>query len=294
MPRVTIGVPVYNAESLLEQCLENLAAQTFKDLKVIVLDNASIDGTGEIAERFAARDPRFLYRRQPENRGARQNFVDVLAMADTPYFMWRADDDRSDVNFVEKMVGLLDANAMASLAVGLSVLDKRGRRRRKRFPPQMLFEPKFSYRARLMFAGRAAWMFGLFRTERLKSVLARVVSNYPHVYGFDYLVLLPYLVTMQVVGSNETRFVTGFVERPTSGHRRSLIDPAQMAALRHDFLKCARSELDLALAGSWEAPALRTLLPIYAERTYRWAKIQRARLRVATGEKPFGATTKYD
>lgn len=294
MPRVTIGVPVYNAESLLEQCLENLAAQTFKDLKVIVLDNASTDGTRGIAERFAARDSRFFYRRQPENRGARQNFVDVLALADTPYFMWRADDDRSDVNFVEKMVELLDTNAGAGLAVGFSVLDKKGRRRRKRFPQQIPFEPRVSYRARLMFGARAAWMFGLFRTERLKSVLARVVTNYPHVYGFDYLVLLPYLAAMQVVGSNETRFVTGFVERPTSGHKRSLLDPMQMAALRRDFLRCAGSELDLALAGSWEAPAVRALLPIYAERTYRWAKIQRARLRVAAGEKPFGATTKYD
>lgn len=294
MPRVTIGVPVYNAESLLEQCLENLAAQTFKDLKVIVLDNASTDGTRGIAERIAARDSRFFYRRQPENRGARQNFVDVLALADTPYFMWRADDDRSDVNFVEKMVELLDTNAGAGLAVGFSVLDKKGRRRRKRFPQQIPFEPRVSYRARLMFGARAAWMFGLFRTERLKSVLARVVTNYPHVYGFDYLVLLPYLAAMQVVGSNETRFVTGFVERPTSGHKRSLLDPMQMAALRRDFLRCARSELDLALAGSWEAPAVRALLPIYAERTYRWAKIQRARLRVAAGEKPFGATTKYD
>lgn len=288
MPRVTIGVPVYNAESLLEQCLENLAAQTFKDLKVIVLDNASIDGTGEIAERFAARDPRFLYRRQPENRGARQNFVDVLAMADTPYFMWRADDDRSDVNFVEKLVRLLDARPESALAVGLTVLDKRGRRRRKKFPHRWTGEPDALYRMRLLLGSRAQWIYGLFRTADVRSSLERVLGSYPHINAFDHLVLFPFLASLRVVGMNATKFHTGFVDRPNASSN-GLLDPGRMSQERRDFVAFCRSEaLRLGVGG------LHLVLPIYAERTQRRSKILNARIRVSLGEVPTGPTRKYD
>jgi glycosyltransferase involved in cell wall biosynthesis len=294
MPRVTIGVPVYNAESLLEQCLENLAAQTFRDLKVIVLDNASTDGTGAIAQRFAARDSRFTYIRQPHNKGARQNFADVLAMADTPYFMWRADDDLSDVNFVEETVRLLDATPGAGLAVGRTVLDKRGRRRLKTFPRQWPIEPKALYRVRVLLRSRAGWLFGLFRTEELRQSLKRVDAEYRHVNAFDHLTLFPFLIQLRVIGSDASSFVTGFIERETSAKKGSFMAPQTMETLRRDFLRYCAGRLP-ELTGSRVTSTLMTpVLWLYAERTYRWVKVLSARMRVAVGQQPFGVTTKYD
>jgi glycosyltransferase involved in cell wall biosynthesis len=288
MPRVTIGVPVYNAENLLEQCLENLAAQTFQDFKVIVLDNASTDGTRAIAERYAKRDPRFAYQRQLENRGALRNFVDVLALADTPYFMWRADDDLSDVNFVEELVRLLDDSPRSALAVGLTVLDKRGRRRRKKFPDRWQGEPEWLYRIRLLFGARAQWIYGLFRTEDVRASLERVLSAYRHLNAFDHLVLFPFLVSLRVAGTNVTKFHTGFVERPNAGVK-GFLDPTLMTRERRDFVAFCRGEaLRLGVAG------LGAVLPAYAERSQRWLKILNARLRVALGEMPSVATKKYD
>lgn len=287
MPRVTIGVPVYNAESLLEQCLENLAAQTFQDFKVIVLDNASTDGTAAIGQRFADRDPRFTYRRQPHNKGALANFVDVLGMAETPYFMWRADDDLSDVNFVDEMVRLLDADAGAALAVGLTVMDKRGRRRRKPFPVRWPAEPDASYRVRLLLASRAQWIYGLFRTADVRDSLARVQASYKHINAFDHLVLFPFLVALRVVGTNDTSFITGFVERTSSG----FLDPAVMRSQRDDFIRYCIGELrQLAVSSG----ITRAALSLYAERVHRWSKIVDARRRVLMGERPTGATKTYD
>lgn len=288
MPRVTIGVPVYNAESLLDQCLENLAEQTFKDFKVIVLDNASTDGTRRVAERFAARDSRFFYRRQPENRGALLNFVDVLAMSDTPYFMWRADDDRSDVNFVGELVRLLDARPESALAVGLTVLDKRGRRRRKMFPQRWTGEPDALYRTRLLLGSRAQWIYGVFRTADVRGSLERVMGSYPHINAFDHLVLFPFLVSLRVVGTNATKFHTGFVDRPNAGSKE-LLDPNRMSRERQDFITFCRSEASRLGVGN-----LHAVLPFYAERSQRWSKISNARLRVSLGEVPSGATKKYD
>jgi CDP-glycerol glycerophosphotransferase len=47
-------VPVYNVGEYLLPCLESIAAQTLQDLEVIIIDDGSTDGSGEVADRFAA------------------------------------------------------------------------------------------------------------------------------------------------------------------------------------------------------------------------------------------------
>lgn len=293
MPRVTIGVPVYNSENLLEQCLENLAAQTFQDFKVIILDNASTDGTAAIAQRFAARDSRFTYRRQPHNVGAQANFADVLAMADTPYFMWRADDDLASVNFMSETVRLLDERPSAALAVARVELEKKGRRRVKSFPQRWAVEPAAIYRVRLLLRSRSSWIYGMFRTDELKASLAHVFSNFPHVNAFDHLAMYPFLLTLRVVGSNDAAFETGFVERPNGGRNRGFIDPVVMATLRRDFFQYCTAELPQYVPNPLTAALMRPVISFYAERSYRWTKLAAARVRVLMGQTPKGAPKNY-
>lgn len=52
-PLVSVVVPTLNSERFLEKCLRSVRAQTYPDIEVIVVDGYSIDGTKEIAERFA-------------------------------------------------------------------------------------------------------------------------------------------------------------------------------------------------------------------------------------------------
>lgn len=284
MPRVTIGVPVYNAESLLEQCLENLAAQTFRDFKVIVLDNASTDGTAAVAERFAARDPRFTYRRQPHNKGARQNFADVLDMADTPYFIWRADDDLTDLNFIEETVRLLDAEPTAALAVGVVVSDKNGRTKRRPFPARGALEPALSHTLRLLFRSHPSWTYGLFRTVDLKHSFGDVRTRFKHLIASDHLTLFPFLVTRRVVGSNATTFTQRF--RPSSAAKHPLRDPADMLALRRDFSSFCENDVRALVPAGLSRLVLLAAVKLYAGRSYRWPKILGAALRVRRGETP--------
>jgi len=58
MPRISIVVPIYNVEPYLEECLESIARQTYKDLEVVMVDDGSKDNSPAIAERFASRDDR--------------------------------------------------------------------------------------------------------------------------------------------------------------------------------------------------------------------------------------------
>lgn len=110
LPKVSIGLPVYNGERFITGALDTLLSQNFTDFELIISDNASTDGTEAICRQYAARDARIRYVRQSENRGAIANFQFVLDAAVGSYFMWAAADDRQKPEFVETMVRILDDN----------------------------------------------------------------------------------------------------------------------------------------------------------------------------------------
>ena len=107
-PTVSIGLPVYNGGAFFEACLESVAAQTFADFEVIISDNASTDGTADVARSFVDRDPRFRYVRFEQNRGAAANWNRVVELATGCYFRWLAADDLIAPTYLERCVAVLD------------------------------------------------------------------------------------------------------------------------------------------------------------------------------------------
>src|SRR5260370_445379 len=54
-PKISVVMPVYNAEATLEECLEKLGHSTFEDFEVVVVDDGSTDRSKEIMGRFPIR-----------------------------------------------------------------------------------------------------------------------------------------------------------------------------------------------------------------------------------------------
>ena len=52
MPAISVIVPVYGVEPYIEACLKSIAAQTFQDFELILVDDACLDRSIEIAKRF--------------------------------------------------------------------------------------------------------------------------------------------------------------------------------------------------------------------------------------------------
>lgn len=101
-PLVSVGIPTFNRPAGLRRTLEQILAQTYRSLEVIVSDNASPDPEVErVGREFAAMDERVRYVRQPKNIGAIANFKGVLGDATGDYFMWASDDDEWSPLFVE-------------------------------------------------------------------------------------------------------------------------------------------------------------------------------------------------
>ena len=69
LEKVSILVAVYNAERWLRSCLESLCSQTWKNIEVICVDDASTDGSWAILEEFASRDKHFVVLHLDQNCG---------------------------------------------------------------------------------------------------------------------------------------------------------------------------------------------------------------------------------
>ncbi|MBE1484725.1 glycosyltransferase family 2 protein [Plantactinospora soyae] len=108
-PRVTLGVPLYNAERYLEDCLDALLAQDYPDFEIIISDNASTDRTWEICEAYAARDARIRLYRNPRNFGGHVNYARVVELARGELFKWVAYDDVCLPAYLRTCVAALDA-----------------------------------------------------------------------------------------------------------------------------------------------------------------------------------------
>ncbi len=115
-PRLSIGLPVYNAEEFLPQALDCLLAQTFENFEIIISDNASTDRTAQICREYTSRDTRIHYLRNNRNLGAIANFNQTFALSTAPLFKWAAHDDLHRDIYLESCVRLLDEDPTVVLA----------------------------------------------------------------------------------------------------------------------------------------------------------------------------------
>ncbi|MDV2502813.1 MAG: glycosyltransferase family 2 protein [bacterium] len=127
-PRVSIGLPVYNGENYLEEAIESILAQTFEDFELLIGDNASTDATEEICQRYAVRDPRIRYVRNPENIGAHPNYNRLFEFSSGEYFKWAAHDDVCHPDFLLKCIEVLDRDPSVVLCYPRTrIIDEEGR-----------------------------------------------------------------------------------------------------------------------------------------------------------------------
>lgn len=94
VPRVSVIVPMYNVEAYLAECLHSLLGQDFADLEVIVVDDASPDGSRAVAEAIAAADGRVRIVVHPVNMGLGPARNTGALHARGEYLLFLDSDDR--------------------------------------------------------------------------------------------------------------------------------------------------------------------------------------------------------
>ena len=123
MATVTVIVPNYNHYPYLRKRLESIENQTYKDVEVLLLDDASTDDSGALLASFAERHSHWRY--VPAQRNSGSPFAQWnkgVAMAQGRYIWIAESDDYAEPTLLEKLVPLLENNPQVGIAYGQSYL----------------------------------------------------------------------------------------------------------------------------------------------------------------------------
>jgi glycosyltransferase involved in cell wall biosynthesis len=101
--KITIIIPVYNAEKYLCKCLDSILAQTFVDFECLLVDDFSKDNSVEICENYAKKDSRIIVLKNNENMGASLTRKKGLDHARGEYIQFIDSDDYIERDMLEKM-----------------------------------------------------------------------------------------------------------------------------------------------------------------------------------------------
>lgn len=108
-PRLSIVVPVYNVELYLDECLESIAAQTFDDFEVVLVDDGSTDDSAAMAQAFADRDARFrVVLQKNAGLGAARNVGARHITPGTEYLAFVDSDDTMPDYAYQRLIDALD------------------------------------------------------------------------------------------------------------------------------------------------------------------------------------------
>lgn len=184
-PLVSIGVPIYNEERFLDETLASLRCQSYRNLEIIISDNASTDQTLDICHRHASEDSRIRVETSETNHGATANFQRVLDLAQGKYFMWASGHDLWSPNLITECVELLESNPDACIAFGSSDwIDPEGQPLRLIYGWTDTRGQSATARFFTVFWGNMHPILGVMRLSALKSS-----GNMPAIVGGDLVLL---------------------------------------------------------------------------------------------------------
>lgn len=106
--KIAVCLLAFNHKYLIESTLESVLAQTITDCEIIVSDDCSTDGTWEVLQVLAGRNPRIKLVRTPHNLGMPANANYAVAQTDRPYIAVLHHDDVYRSDLLEKWGTLLD------------------------------------------------------------------------------------------------------------------------------------------------------------------------------------------
>jgi hypothetical protein len=122
MATVSVIIPCYNYGRFLGQCVDSVLSQDGVDVEVLVIDDASPDGSGEVAAELACDQPRVRLVRHARNLGHIATYNEGLAQADGDCLLLLSADDYLTPGSLSRAARLMDAHPSVGLVYGAAVL----------------------------------------------------------------------------------------------------------------------------------------------------------------------------
>jgi len=125
-PRVSVVIPCYNYGRFLGECVDSVLSQEGVDVDVLIVDDASPDGSAEVAHQLAAADSRVRVIAREINKGHIATYNEGLAAVDGTYVLLLSADDLLAPGSLGRAAALMEANPTVGLVYGFcpSFMDK--------------------------------------------------------------------------------------------------------------------------------------------------------------------------
>lgn len=124
-PLITVIVPVYNILEYLPRCVHSITAQTYRNLEILLVDDGSTDGTGELCDRLAREDGRIRVFHK-ENGGSSSARNLALGQARGEYVGFVDSDDFIEPGMYERLYRGIRAYGVTAAQVGRDETDEQG------------------------------------------------------------------------------------------------------------------------------------------------------------------------
>jgi glycosyltransferase involved in cell wall biosynthesis len=177
-PLVSVVLPVFNAAEFVEEALESILNQTYKNLQIIIIDDGSTDGSAEIVRKF--NDSRIQLHKHPTNQGLISTLNEGFELAQGNYIARMDADDVALATRIEKQVRYMENNPHIGL-LGSWTENFGAQRGIAKYPVnpeendwQMLYRSSFSHPSAML------------RTEVLKQHQLRFDEEFLHAEDYEF------------------------------------------------------------------------------------------------------------
>lgn len=270
-PRVSVVMSVHNGRPFVAQAVESILAQSFSDFELVLIDDASTDGSGSDLDQFARRDSRVVLLHNSENLGLTRSLNLGLAEAKGEFIARQDADDVSLPQRLGKQVTVLENDRdLALIGTGAIEINTQGKQGAISLQPghqaiiqrKMLFDNAF-------FHPSVMWRNRVFEDHDLR-------YNESFVYGQDYELFSRAVWKLKVTNLREPlvlyRAHPGQVSKDRAENQQYLADRTAWQNFQKHGLASEFSQDDVNLMRSLGARSGGLSLP---ERRRQWNLWQR-------------------
>jgi hypothetical protein len=122
MTKIDVVVPCYNYGRFLTSCVASILDQSVRDLRILIIDDASTDNSLSVARELAENDPRVSVVAHSQNKGHIGTYNEGIAWASADYFLLLSADDFLVPGALERAIAIMDENPDVGLTHGEGIV----------------------------------------------------------------------------------------------------------------------------------------------------------------------------
>lgn len=207
---VSVIMPTYNCGKFIEETVNTVINQTYKNWELIIVDDCSKDNTEQIIKQYILKDNRIKYFKFDSNQGAAMARTKAMELAKGNYMAFLDSDDLWEIDKLEKQIKFMEKNNYNFTCTAYEQIDEAGKLLNKIIKPKK----KANYNRILLDCpvGNSTVIYnveklGKFKVPNIRkrnddALWLQILKNEKYIYGMND-VLMKYRIRSNSISSNK-------------------------------------------------------------------------------------------